>query len=159
MMSDWADHLTTIFPEVRLKTYLEMRGADGGTWRRICGLPALWAGLLYDQTALDAAWDLVKDWTAEEREAMRASVPVLAFKTPFRDTNVLDLARQMLTISTAGLAVARRAALGIKSEKGFLEPLQELVDRGQTRAEELLALYRGEWKGDLCRLFEAYNFL
>ena len=75
MMSDWADHLTTIFPEVRLKSYLEVRGADGGTWRRICGLPALWAGLFYDQTALDAAWDLVKDWTAEEREAMRASVP------------------------------------------------------------------------------------
>jgi glutamate--cysteine ligase len=158
MMSDWADHLTTIFPEVRMKTYLEVRGADGGTWRRICGLPALWAGLLYDQTALDAAWDLVKDWTWAEREAMRASVPILAFNTPFRDTTVLNLARQMLTISTAGLE-SRAIALGIKSEKGFLEPLQELVDRGQTRAEELLALYRGEWKGDLCRLFEAYNFL
>jgi len=158
MMSDWADHLTTIFPEVRLKSYLEVRGADGGTWRRICGLPALWAGLFYDQTALDAAWDLVKDWTQEEREAMRASVPVLAFKTPFRDTNVLELARRMLTISTAGLET-RAKALGIKSEKGFLEPLQEIVDRGQTRAEELLALYRGEWKGDLCRLFDAYNFL
>ncbi len=158
MMSDWADHLTTIFPEVRLKSYLEVRGADGGSWRRICGLPALWAGLFYDQTALDAAWDLVKDWTQEEREAMRASVPVLAFKTPFRDTNVLELARRMLTISTTGLE-ARAKALGIKSEKGFLEPLQEIVDRGQTRAEELLALYRGEWKGDLCRLFDAYNFL
>ncbi len=158
MMSDWADHLTTIFPEVRLKSYLEVRGADGGSWRRICGLPALWAGLFYDQTALDAAWDLVKDWTQEEREAMRASVPVLAFKTPFRDSNVLELARRMLTISTTGLE-ARAKALGIKSEKGFLEPLQEIVDRGQTRAEELLALYRGEWKGDLCRLFDAYNFL
>jgi glutamate--cysteine ligase len=158
MMSDWADHLTTIFPEVRLKRYLEVRGADGGTWRRICGLPALWAGLFYDQTALDAAWDLVKDWTSEEREAMRASVPVLAFKTPFRDTNVLELSRRMLVISTAGLE-ARAKALGIKSEKGFLEPLQEIVDRGQTRAEELLAAYRGEWKGDLCRLFDSYNFL
>jgi glutamate--cysteine ligase len=158
MMSDWADHLTTIFPEVRLKSYIEVRGADGGSWRRICGLPALWAGLLYDQAALDAAWDLVKDWTHEEREAMRASVPKLAFKTPFRDTNMLELARQMLAISTAGLE-SRANALGIKSEKGFLEPLQELVDRGHTRAEELLALYRGEWKGDLCRLFDAYNFL
>ncbi len=158
MMSDWADHLTTIFPEVRMKRYLEVRGADGGTWRRICGLPALWAGLFYDQTALDAAWDLVKDWTHEEREAMRASVPVLAFKTPFRSTNVLELSRRMLTISTAGLET-RAKALGIKSEKGFLEPLQEIVDRGQTRAEELLAAYRGEWKGDLCRLFDSYNFL
>ena len=158
MMSDWADHLTTIFPEVRLKSYLEVRGADGGTWRRICGLPALWAGLFYDQSALDAAWDLVKDWSDEEREAMRASVPKLAFNTPFRDTTVLDLARRMVAISTAGLE-ARAKALGIKSEKGFLEPLQELVDRGHTRAEELLANYRGEWKGDLCRLFDAYNFL
>ena len=158
MMSDWADHLTTIFPEVRMKRYLEVRGADGGTWRRICGLPALWAGLLYDQTALDAAWDLVKDWTAEEREGVRAAVPVLAFNTPFRNTNVLELSRRMLAISTAGLK-SRSAALGIKSEASFLEPLQELVDRGQTRAEELLASYRGEWKGDLNRLFESYNFL
>jgi glutamate--cysteine ligase len=158
MMSDWADHLTTLFPEVRMKRYLEVRGADGGTWRRICGLPALWAGLLYDQTALDAAWDMVKDWTSEECEAMRAAVPKLAFATPFRSTTVLELSRRMLAIATAGLD-ARAGELGIKSEKGFLEPLQELVDRGQTRAEELLALYRSEWKGDLCRLFDSYNFL
>ena len=158
MMSDWADHLTTLFPEVRMKRYLEVRGADGGTWRRICGLPALWAGLLYDQTALDAGWDLVKDWTSEEREAMRASVPVLAFNTPFRDTNVLELSRRMLKIASAGLE-ARAKALGIKSEKGYIEPFQELVDRGQTRAEELVALFKGEWKGDLCRLFDSYNFL
>ena len=158
MMSDWADHLTTLFPEVRMKRYLEVRGADGGTWRRICGLPALWAGLLYDQTALDAGWDLVKDWTSEEREAMRASVPVLAFNTPFRDTNVLELSRRMLKIATAGLE-SRAKALGIKSEKGYIEPFQELVDRGQTRAEELVALFKGEWKGDLCRLFDSYNFL
>jgi len=158
MISDWADHLTTIFPEVRLKSYLEVRGADGGTWRRICGLPALWAGLFYDQTALDAAWDMVKDWTSEEREAMRAAVPVLAFKTPFRNTNVLELARRMLAIATHGLE-ARAAAEGMPSEKGFLEPVQELVNRGTTRGDELLALYKGEWKGDLCRLFESYNFL
>jgi glutamate--cysteine ligase len=158
MMSDWADHLTTLFPEVRMKRYLEVRGADGGTWRRICGLPALWAGLLYDQTALDAGWDLVKDWTSEEREAMRASVPVLAFNTPFRDTNVLELSRRMLKIATAGLE-SRAKTLGIKSEKGYIEPFQELVDRGQTRAEELVALFKGEWKGDLCRLFDSYNFL
>jgi glutamate--cysteine ligase len=158
MRSDWADHLTTIFPEVRLKSYLEVRGADGGTWRRICGLPALWAGLLYDQTALDAAWDMVKDWSCEEREAMRAAVPVLAFKTPFRNTNVLELGRRMLSIATHGLE-ARASAERMPSEKGFLEPVQELVDRGSTRADELLALYKGEWKGDLCRLFESYNFL
>ena len=96
--------------------------------------------------------------TAEERAAMRAAVPVLAFKTPFRDTHVHELARRMLEIATKGLE-ARAAALNIRCEKGFLEPLQELVDRGYTRAEELLAAYKGEWKGDLCRLFEAYNFL
>ncbi|MGD0143386.1 MAG: glutamate--cysteine ligase, partial [Rhizomicrobium sp.] len=107
-MADWADHLTTIFPEVRLKKFLEMRGADGGSWRRICGLPALWVGLYYDQAALDAAWDMVKDWSVEERQAMRDAVPTLAFKTPFRGRTVGDLAREMLEISSAGLR--RRAS-------------------------------------------------
>jgi glutamate--cysteine ligase len=159
MMSDWADHLTTIFPEVRLKSYLEVRGADGGTWRRICGLPALWAGIFYDQAALDAAWDLVKDWTAEEREELRASVPKLALKTPFRKTSVHQLARRMLEISLAGLKSRAAMDSAGATEEGFLQPLQELVDRGYTRADELLGLYRGEWKGDLSRLYEAYNFL
>src|SRR5476649_1747754 len=109
MMSDWADHLTTIFPEVRLKQFLEMRGTDGGLWRRICGMPALWVGVLYDSVALDAAWDLVKDWTAEERQALRDGVGKQGFQVPFRKTNVHELARQMLEISTAGLK--RRAAL------------------------------------------------
>jgi glutamate--cysteine ligase len=158
-MSDWADHLTTIFPEVRLKKFLEMRGADGGSWRRICGLPALWVGLLYDQTSLDAAWDLVKDWTAEERQVMRDAVPRLAFKTPFRKTSVWELAHRMLEISTEGLR--RRAsedAAGM-TEEGFLQPLHELVARGYTRAEELLQLYRTDWGRDLDPLFAEYNFL
>jgi glutamate--cysteine ligase len=159
MLSDWADHLTTLFPEARIKSYLEVRGADGGTWRRICGLPALWTGLFYDSTALDAAWDLVKDWTREEREAMRAGVPVLAFKTPFRNTNLLALARRMLEIATHGLRARNAVDSAGSTEEGFLQPLQELVDRGQTRAEELLALYHGEWRGDLSRMFEGYNFL
>ncbi len=155
----WADHLTTIFPEVRLKKFLEMRGADGGQWRRICGLPALWVGLYYDQIALDAAWDMVKDWTAEERQAMRDSVPRLAFKTPFRGRTVGDLARQMLEISSEGLR--RRAAedsAGM-NEEGFLVHLKDLVARGYTRAEELLRNYRTTWQGDLTRLFAEYNFL
>ncbi|HVV64136.1 MAG TPA: glutamate--cysteine ligase [Rhizomicrobium sp.] len=158
-MSDWADHLTTIFPEVRLKTFLEMRGADGGSWRRICGLPALWTGIYYDQTALDAAWDLVKGWTAEERQALRSAVPMLGFKAPIRNATVWELARQMLDISAAGLR--RRAAEDSSgmTEEGFLAPLRELVDRGYTRAEELLGRYRSEWKGDLAPLFTEYNFL
>src|SRR5262249_28683564 len=152
-MNDWADHLTTIFPEVRLKSFLEMRGADGGAWRRICGLPALWAGIYYDQSALDAAWDLVKDWTAEERQQMRDSVPRLAFNTPFRGRTVGNLAREMLDISAAGLK--RRSALDSagSTEEGFLAPLRELVDRGYTRAEELLRRYEHDWNRDLSPLF------
>jgi glutamate--cysteine ligase len=157
--SDWADHLTTLFPEARIKSYLEVRGADGGTWRRICGLPALWSGIFYDQTSLDAAWDLVKDWTAEERETLRASVPKLAFRTPFRNTTVLELAQRMLEIASHGLRSRAMLDSGGSSEDGFLQPLTEIVQRGQTRAEELLALYHGEWRGDLSRLFEGYNFL
>jgi glutamate--cysteine ligase len=158
-MSDWADHLTTIFPEVRLKTFLEMRGADGGTWRRICGLPALWTGIYYDQVALDAAWDLVKDWTAEERQQLRDSVPRQAFRAPFRRRSVRELAREMLAISADGLK--RRAQLDSvgTTEEGFLVPLRELVERGYTRAEELLKRYHTEWKHDLSPLFTEYNFL
>jgi glutamate--cysteine ligase len=158
-MSDWADHLTTIFPEVRLKTFLEMRGTDGGQWRRICGMPALWVGLLYDSVALDAAWDLVKDWTAEERQAMRDAVPRLGFKTPFRKATLHELAHRMLEISTAGLK--RRAALdgGGMNEDGFLNPARELVSRGYTRAEEMLKNYYGVWGKDLAHLFIEYNFL
>jgi glutamate--cysteine ligase len=159
VLSDWADHLTTIFPEVRLKTFLEMRGTDGGQWRRICGMPALWVGLLYDSLALDAAWDLVKDWTAEERQAMRDAVPRLGFRTPFRKATVHELAHRMLEISTAGLK--RRAALdaGGMSEDGFLNPARELVSRGYTRAEEMLKNYYGVWGKDLAPLFTEYNFL
>jgi len=158
-MSDWADHLTTIFPEVRLKQFLEMRGADAGQWRRICGMPALWVGIFYDSVALDAAWDMVKDWTTEERQALRDAVPIQGFRAPFRNTNALELARRMLEISTAGLN--RRASLDAAgmSEDGFLNPLRELVARGQTRAEELLHSYHNEWNGDLSRVFKEYNFL
>jgi glutamate--cysteine ligase len=158
-MADWADHLTTIFPEVRLKKFLEMRGADGGSWRRICGLPALWTGIYYDQTALDAAWDMVKDWTDEERQAMRSAVPVQGFKTPFRETTVGALAHLMLEISSAGLRLRAAEDSAGMTEDGFLNPLRELVDRGYTRAEELLGRYHGEWNRDLAPLFKEYNFL
>jgi glutamate--cysteine ligase len=158
-LADWADHLTTIFPEVRLKRFLEMRGCDGGTWQRVCALPALFAGLLYDQVALDAGWDMVKDWTTEERETLRQGVPKLALATPFRSTNVRALAREMLKIATDGLH--RRAATdaGGTTEEGFIQPFVQLVERGQTRAEELLARFHGEWKGDFHQLFNAYNLL
>jgi len=157
-LSDWADHLTTIFPEVRMKKFLEMRGADGGLWRRICALPALWVGLYYDQTALDAAWDMVKDWTAEERSALREAVPKLGLKTPFRNTNVQALALRMLELSRAGLrARARKDSVG-GTEEGFIEPLFQIAESGKTRAEELLERYEGPWKRDVSKIFAEYSY-
>jgi glutamate--cysteine ligase len=157
-MSDWADHLTTIFPEVRLKKFLEMRGADGGLWRRLCALPALWVGVYYDQVALDAAWDLVKDWTDEDRWSIRQTVPKLALRTPIRGKTLRDVAREMLKISQDGLR--RRAEVDSigGTEEGFLQPLHEIVASGRTRAEELLAKFHGEWGGDLKRLYAEYSY-
>jgi glutamate--cysteine ligase len=155
---DWSDHLTTLFPEVRMKRFLEMRGADGGRWRRICAIPALWTGLLYDQTALDAAWDLVKDWTAEERQALRNAVPRTALRTPFRRTTVLEIARQAHGIARAGLK--RRARLDAKGqdESIFLEPIEAILESGLTPAEEILARYEGEWARSTDPLFRDYAF-
>jgi glutamate--cysteine ligase len=157
-MADWADHLTTIFPEVRLKKFLEMRGADGGLWRRICALPALWVGVYYDQSSLDAAWDMVKDWTAEERSAMREAVPKLGLKTPFRNTTVQALARHMLTISKAGLRLRGQTDSIGGTEEGFIEPLFQIVDSGRTRAEDILERYHGAWNRDVSRLFTEHAY-
>lgn len=157
-LRDWADHLTTIFPEVRLKKFLEMRGADGGPWNRLCALPALWVGLLYDQTALDAAWDLVKDFSIEERNALRDGVPRHGLKLPFRDGSVRDLARETLKIADHGLA--RRACAGTQDadERGYLEPLQEVVDSGKTPAELKLELYHGRWNGHVDPAFQEFAY-
>jgi len=153
--SDWIDHLSTAFPEVRLKSFLEMRGADGGPWNRICALPALWVGLLYDQTALDAAWDLVKDWTMEEREALRNAVPKMGLDAPVPGGRSLrDIAPEVLKIARAGLASRAMLNSGGDNETGFLGPLDEIVASGKVPAERLLDLYHGEWAGDLSRVYE-----
>ena len=155
LASDWIDHLSTAFPEVRLKSFLEMRGADGGPWNRICALPALWVGLLYDQTALDAAWDLVKDWSMEEREALRNTVPKLGLKAPVPGGRMLlDVAREALEIARGGLTARGRLNESGDNETGFLDPLHEIVSRGETPAERLLRLYHGEWGGDISRVYE-----
>ena len=148
-LSDWADHLTTLFPEVRMKRFLEMRGADGGPWWRICALPALWVGLIYDQTALDAAWDLVKDWTQEEHQALRDSVPRLALKAPFRGGTVGDLAKRVLAIAEAGLKARGKTLDLIGDESHFLAPLKEIAESGQTPAERALEAYRGRWQASV----------
>ena len=153
--SDWIDHLSTAFPEVRLKSFLEMRGADGGPWNRICALPALWVGLLYDQGALDAAWDLVKDWTMEEREALRNAVPKLALDAPVPGGRTLrDLAPEVLAIARAGLKARARLNTGGDNETGFLETLDDIVASGKVPAQRLLDLYHGEWNGDITRVYE-----
>ena len=154
MTSDWADHLSTLFPEVRLKRFLEMRGADGGPWDSICGLPALWVGLLYDTAALDAAWDLCKDWTPEDHEHLRAEVPRQALDTPFRGRTVRDLAREVLALSDAGLkARAQLDPMG-QDERHFLKELKKRADGGPTPAEGLLEAYRNDWAGNIDALFE-----
>jgi glutamate--cysteine ligase len=153
--SDWIDHLSTAFPEVRLKSFLEMRGADGGPWSRICALPALWVGLLYDQGALDAAWDLVKHWSMDEREALRTAVPKQGLAAPVPGgCSLLELAREVLDIAQSGLAARARLNSSGDNETGFLDPLHEIVARGETPAERLLRLYRTEWGGDLTRIYE-----
>lgn len=153
--SDWIDHLSTAFPEVRLKSFLEMRGADGGPWNRICALPALWVGLLYDQGALDAAWDLVKHWSMEEREALREAVPKLALDAPIPGgRKLLDLAREVLPIARAGLSARTRLSHSGDNETGFLEPLEEIVESGKVPAQRLLDKFHGEWGGDISRVYE-----
>jgi glutamate--cysteine ligase len=153
--SDWTDHLSTAFPEVRLKSFLEMRGADGGPWNRICALPALWVGLLYDDAALDAAWDLVKGWSMDEREALRGAVPRLALDAPLPGGGkLLDLARDVLEIARQGLNARARLNSSGDNEAGFLEPLQEIVASGKVPAQRLLDKFHGSWGGDIGRVYE-----
>ncbi|MGC1547380.1 MAG: glutamate--cysteine ligase [Rhodanobacter sp.] len=157
-MKDWADHLTTAFPEVRLKQYLEMRGADGGPWNRLCALPALWVGLLYDAEALDAAWDLVKDFNMAERHALRDGVPKHALKLPFRHHTVRELARETLKIAAHGLKRRARLNRNGADESIFLEPLIEIVEANQTPAERKLELFHGAWGGSVDPVFREFAY-
>jgi glutamate--cysteine ligase len=158
-MADWTDHLSTAFPEVRLKSFLEMRGADGGRWGRICALPALWVGLLYDDVALDAAWELAKGWSMEEREAMRHAVPRDALDAPAPGgRSVGELAAEVLDIAASGLSRRARFNSSGDNEGGFLDPLRDVVGTGQTFADRLLERYHGEWDGDVSRVYAEFSF-
>ena len=153
-LADWESHLTTLFPEVRIKRYMEMRGADSGRWRKLCALPAMWTGLLYDQGSLDAAYDLIKDWSTSERQMLRDMVPKTALSTPFRNGTVLDIARQMMDISKAGLKARARHNDSNDDERVYLGPIEDIVDEGRTRAERLLESYHNEWNGNIDQLFQ-----
>jgi glutamate--cysteine ligase len=159
-LSDWADHLTTIFPEARLKKFIEMRGADGGPWRRLCALPALWVGLTYDQGALDAAWDLARGWDLETREALRVAASVDGLAADTHGVRMLDLAREVVAIAEAGLKARARPGAGglLPDETHFLNALRESVETGQTPADELLAQYHGDWSGDVTRVFAEHSY-
>lgn len=158
-IDDWADHLSTAFPEVRMKQFLEMRGADGGRWGRICALPAFWVGLLYDDAALDAAWELVKNWSMEEREALRSAVPKLALDAPLPGGGTLrDIAGEVLDIAAAGLNARARINASGDNESGFLDPLREIVRTGKVPAQVLLDRFNGDWGGDITRVYEEAKF-
>jgi glutamate--cysteine ligase len=157
-MTDWVDHSTTAFPEVRLKTFLEMRGADGGPWRRLCALPALWTGLLYDSTALDAAYDLIADWTEAERQAMRAEVPRLGLDARIRSRTLRDVALEVLDIAREGLHRRARRDHAGEDETHFLDALFSIAGSGRTPAAELLEDYNTRWGGNLDRVYEDYAY-
>jgi glutamate--cysteine ligase len=157
-ISDWANHISTIFPEVRLKRYLEMRGADGGRWRRLPSLPAFWVGLLYDDASLDAAWRVVKDWTAEQRQQLRDDVPRLGLAAEIAGRTVHALAAETLLLSREGLRRRARLDVGAQDETRFLDPLDEIVARGTTPAEEMLNKFHGVWDGSVDPIYQEYAY-
>ncbi|MEM7620550.1 MAG: glutamate--cysteine ligase [Pseudomonadota bacterium] len=157
-LDDWEGHLTTLFPEVRLKRFLEMRGADGGPWSRLCALPAFWVGLLYDQSALDAAWDLVKDWSVEERNLLRQEVPRTALHTQFRNTNVQKIALEALAISKQGLKSRNLSDAVGNDETMFLSELDLMTQTGKTSADILLEKYHSEWNESVASVFQEYAY-
>jgi glutamate--cysteine ligase len=152
-LSDWANHISTIFPEVRLKRYLEMRGSDGGPWRRLPSLPAFWVGLMYDDDNLAACWDIVKGWSAAERQKLRDDVPRLGFKATIGGRSLLEIARETLALAERGLVRRKRLDHNGRDETRYLRPLQEIAARGATPAEELLEKYRGAWNGSVEPIF------
>ncbi|MGX5721274.1 glutamate--cysteine ligase [Shinella zoogloeoides] len=157
-LGDWTNHLSTLFPDVRLKRFLEMRGADGGPWRRICALPAFWVGLLYDDGALDAAEALTRDWTVEEVTALRNAVPAEGLRADFRGKPLLDVAREVVSISRQGLAARARTNGDGVDETIFLAPLDEVLAKKATLAEDMLALYNGRWNGSVEPVFSEYQY-
>lgn len=158
-IKDWDNHLTTLFPEVRMKRFLEMRGADGGPWRSICALPAFWVGLLYDDAARGEATALIRDWTADDVDAMRDAVPTHALRAPAPGgRTVLDVARDAVAIAERGLINRHREDDMGQDERHFIGTLKRIAETGMTPADELLARFKGDWNGDVRRVFREYAY-
>ena len=159
-LDDWADHLTTIFPEARLKKFIEMRGADAGQWHRLCALPAFWVGICYDQSSLDAAWDIVKNWDEDDRENLRVAAAKDGLNGSVGNKKLIDLAKETVQISENGLEKrAKASSNGLHSDETlFLESLKENIEKRKSSADELLEKYHGSWNKDLTKIFEEYSY-
>jgi glutamate--cysteine ligase len=157
-LEDWSEQLTTVFPEVRLKKYLEMRGADGGPWRRLCALPAFWVGLLYDSDSLTAAWDLVKDWTDEERARLRREVPKYGLRTQIRGRTLQTVAIEVLALARNGLSRRNRRDGFGETEAHFLTTLDLIAESGESPADKKLRLFHESWDGSVDPLFREFAY-
>ena len=159
-ISDWADHLTTVFPEARVKQFIEMRGADGGPWRKLCALPAFWVGLMYDQNSLDSAWDICKNWDANTREEMRVAASEEGIAANTNGISLLDLGRELIDISRAGLKNRARPGNGglVPDECHFLNAIEEVIETGKSPACELIDKYNNEWQKDLKNVYRDYAY-
>ncbi|MEM9330153.1 MAG: glutamate--cysteine ligase [Pseudomonadota bacterium] len=157
-MGDWGNHMSTLFPDVRLKRFLEMRGADGGPWQRICALPAFWVGILYDEASLEAAETLTANWTSEMVGTLRDSVPKMGLRAEIENKPLLHFAKEILEISRSGLAARNHLNADGLDETAFLAPLEDVIGSAKTPAEVMLAKYNGEWQGDVLKIFEEYSF-
>lgn len=157
-LGDWDNHISTLFPEARLKRFIEMRGADGGPWRDICALPAFWVGIMYDQSALDAADDLISEWTQEDRLHFLQEVPKKGLKAEVAGQSVHQLAKTVLELSRQGLKARNELNdMGV-DETTFLVPLEETLALGLTPAERMLKRYHGRWNGDVHHVFLDYAY-
>jgi glutamate--cysteine ligase len=157
-LGDWTNHLSTLFPDVRLKRFLEMRGADGGPWRRICALPAFWVGLLYDPATLDAAFEMTRDWTYEQVLHLRNAVPAAALDAEIGGRPLIEVAREVVELSRRGLQARARMNSSGQDESIFLAPLEEILAKKATLADDMLSLWHGRWKGDIDMVFEDYQY-
>jgi glutamate--cysteine ligase len=157
-MSDWANHLSTIFPEVRLKRYLEMRGGDVGPPDHIAAFSAFFTGLLYDQNALDVAWDLVKPWSAEDRQNLRNSVPTQGLQAKIAGRSLQDIAREVLALARSGLARRKRLNTAGQDETIFLDRLDNYVATGRVSADRLKEHFNTDWQGNVRPVFQTMAF-